>query len=242
MKFLTLPSLIVLCLSGCTSAPEGATVHDPYEVDNRRIHTFNKSLTGSLGREDGESRGPRISPDIAVRVIDFADNVALPGVVLNNVLQGDIGAAGANTLRFAINTVFGVLGIWDPSDIIGLEEVEADFGQTLSVWGISEGAYLELPFVGPSTERNFAGDVVDALIDPLGWFLPEDQLILASVGTIAGRVAKIDQVGDAIGDVLNESADSYVQARLIYLQNRRFELGIEATDVADPYDDLYGDQ
>jgi phospholipid-binding lipoprotein MlaA len=242
MKSLTFLSLIALCLAGCTSAPDAATVHDPYEVDNRQIHNFNKSLTGSLGSDDGESSGPRIPADIAVRVIDFADNVALPGVVLNNVLQGDIAAAGTNSLRFAINTVIGVLGIWDPADMIGLEEVEADFGQTLSVWGVSEGAYLELPFMGPSTERDFAGDVVDALIDPLGWFLPDDQLIVASVGTIAGRVAKIDQVGDTIGDVLNESADSYVQARLIYLQNRRFELGIEATDVADPYDDLYGDQ
>ena len=232
--------VLSLALAGCSVAPEGATIHDPYEDRNRSIHAFNKDLTGSLGG-DGESSGPRIPPEIAEHVINFADNVALPGAVLNNVLQGDIAGASTNTMRFIINTLIGVAGIWDPADTIGLEEVETDFGQTLTVWGAPEGAYLELPFVGPSTERDLAGDIVDVLIDPLGHFLTDDQAIVASVGSLAGRVVKIDQVGDTIGDVLNESADSYAQARLIYLQNRRFELGLDAAEVADPYADLYGD-
>lgn len=234
------PFILCLGLAACSAAPDGVSVHDPYEARNRSVHAFNKNLTGSLGG-DGDSSGPRIPPDIAVHVINFADHVALPGALLNNVLQGDIGGASTNTIRFVINTLVGVYGIWDPADAIGLEEVETDFGQTLNVWGAPEGAYLELPLVGPSTERDFAGDIVDALIDPLGLFVTEDQLLAASVGTLAGRVTKIDQVGDTIGDVLNESADSYAQARLIYLQNRRFELGIEAAEVADPYADLYGD-
>ena len=242
MKTLFVPSLILVAVSACSSAPQGVSIHDPYEARNRSIHDFNKNLTGSLGGDDETRSGPRVPPDIAVHVTNFADHVALPGAVLNNVLQGDIGGASTNTMRFIINTLVGVVGIWDPAGAIGLEEVETDFGQTLTVWGAPEGAYLELPFVGPSTERDFAGDVVDALIDPLGLFATDDQLIAASVGSIAGRVVKIDQVGDTISDVLSESADSYAQARLIYLQNRRFELGIEATEVADPYADLYGDQ
>jgi phospholipid-binding lipoprotein MlaA len=233
--------LTLSLLTACSVAPDGVAVHDPYEERNRSVHDFNKGLTGGLGGGDGESSGPRIPSAISERVIDFADNIALPGVILNNTLQGDLGAAGSNTLRLLINTVFGALGVFDPSDIIGLEEIDADFGQTLSVWGAPEGAYLELPLIGPSTERDVAGIIVDALIDPLGFVLTEDQLLVASIATIAGRVAKIDQVGDTIGDVLNESADSYAQAQLIYLQNRRFEIGAEAAEVADPYADLYGD-
>ncbi|MEO9865861.1 MAG: VacJ family lipoprotein [Yoonia sp.] len=231
--------LTLSLLGACSVAPEGVSVHDPYEARNRSVHAFNKNLTGGLG--SGESSGPRIPAPISERVIDFADNVALPGVILNNTLQGDLSAAGSNSLRFLINSVFGLFGVFDPSDIIGLEEIDADFGQTLSVWGAPEGAYLELPLIGPSTERDTAGMIVDVLIDPLGTFLNEDQLLVASVGSLAGRVAKIDQVGDTIGDVLNESADSYTQAQLIYLQNRRFEIGAEAAEVADPYADLYGD-
>lgn len=232
----------IAATSGCSVAPEGVTVHDPYEERNRAVHAFNKSLADSFGGSDASDHsGPRIPPDIAVHVTNFADNVSLPGKIVNNALQGDVGGASTNTVRFLVNTLFGVVGIWDPADAIGLTEADTDFGQTLAVWGAPEGAYLELPFIGPSTERDVAGDVVDLFIDPLGRVLTDDQALVATVGTIAGRVVKIDQAGDVIGDVLNESADSYAQARLIYLQNRRFELGQDDTDAVDPYDDLYGE-
>ena len=54
---------------------------------------------------------------------------------------------------------------------------------------------------------------------------------------------KAGDASGAIDSVLNDSADSYAALRLIYLQNRRFELGTTPPDDAvDPYDDLYGDQ
>ena len=43
---------------------------------------------------------------------------------------------------------------------------------------------------------------------------------------------------DTVDSILYESADSYAQARLIYLQNRRFEL---ARDDEDAYLGLYSD-
>ena len=49
--------------------------------------------------------------------------------------------------------------------------------------------------------------------------------------------------GDTVDSLLYESADSYAQARLFYLQNRRFELGDVAGETyvdayIDPYEDL----
>ena len=43
---------------------------------------------------------------------------------------------------------------------------------------------------------------------------------------------------DTVDSIRYESADSYAQARLIYLQNRRFEL---ARDDEDAFLDLYND-
>lgn len=229
-------------LIACSVAPEGLSVHDPYEARNRKVHAFNKSVAETLGGSDEtDASGPRIPADVAVHVLNVADHVALPGKVLNGVLQGNLASASTNTVRFLINTIFGVVGVWDPADAIGLTEVDTDFGQTLTVWGVSEGAYLELPLIGPSTERDAAGDVVDFLINPLAEVLTTDQQLAATVSTIAGRVVKLDQAGDVIGDVLSDSADSYAQARLIYLQNRRFELGLDDTDAVDPYDEIFGD-
>lgn len=228
-----------LCLA-CSPAPEGVAVHDPYEDRNRAVHGFNKSLAASFGGGD-DSDGPFLPQEVAAPIINVADNLSLPGIVVNNTLQGDVVGAVSNSLRLVVNTIFGIGGLFDPADAMGLTEVDADFGGTLAKWGAPEGAYLELPLVGPSTERDATGIVVDMVLDPLGYLIPAEDQWKATVAGIAGRAAKIDQAGDVIGDVLNESADSYSQTRLIYLQNRRFELGQEAAEAIDPYADLYGE-
>ena len=68
----------------------------------------------------------------------------------NNILQGDLGSAANNTVRFAINTTLGVVGIFDPANSLGFEKREKeDFGQSLGVMGVGEGCYLVLPVLGP---------------------------------------------------------------------------------------------
>jgi phospholipid-binding lipoprotein MlaA len=175
--------------------------------------------------------------------VNFGDNVSLPGMVVNGILQGNIDNAFQNSARFVLNTTVGLLGFFDPATGLGLAEVETDFGETLSIWGVPEGAYLELPVLGPSTERALAGRIVDMIIDPLEFVGTKEQIEYATIGKIAGRVIKASEAGDTISGVLDNSADSYASLRLIYLQNRRFELGTTlAQDVADPYDDFYGAQ
>ena len=228
--------------SACAPAPDGVTVHDPYEGLNRQVHSFNKSVDEQVFGQLSNGDGPGVNPEYTQPVVNFADNVGLPGMVLNGVLQGDVGGAGTNMMRFVINSTVGVLGLFDPAGAIGLAEEETDFGETLAVWGAPEGAYLELPILGPSTERAFAGRIVDIFIDPLKSVGTPIQNDYATIGKIAGRVVKRDQYGDTIDSVLRDSADSYAQQRLIYLQNRRFELGTTPeSDSVDPYADLFGE-
>lgn len=240
---LLLLAFVCAATTACSTGPEGASFHDPYEATNREAHDFNKALDENVfGAIMGDGDGPGIPPDISGMVINFADNAGGPGMVLNGLLQGNIASAGTNAFRFVLNTTVGVLGLFDPADAIGLPEVETDFAQTLAIWGIPEGAYLELPVLGPSTERDVTGMIVDALIDPLARYGTPVQNDYGTVAGIAARALKRGQYGDTIDSVLYDSADSYAQTRLIYLQNRRFELGVAAAEVADPYDDLFGDQ
>jgi phospholipid-binding lipoprotein MlaA len=142
-----------------------------------------------------------------------------------------------NTWRFAINTTVGLGGILDPASRIGLDERETDFGETLYVYGAPEGAYLELPVLGPSTERDALGKVVDFVINPTRFLLgsPEDDYLTAA-GILSGFGSRYDY-SNVLDDVLYRSADSYTQTRLIYLQNRRYELGAEAPEqYFDPYE------
>ena len=79
----------------------------------------------------------------------------------NNILQGDFKAAGNNTIRFIINSTLGIVGIFDPANVLGFEKLEKeDFGQTFGAMGIGEGCYLVLPVIGPSTVRDAVGSLV----------------------------------------------------------------------------------
>lgn len=227
-------------LAACSVAPPGTLVHDPYEARNRQVHAFNKSLDGMFF---SEGTGDLSVPDeIRIPVQNFADNTALPGMVVNGLLQGNLVIAGTNTMRFLLNTTIGFGGFFDPAGAIGLETQETDFGATLAVWGVPEGAYLELPVLGPSTERDLAGKVVDYVLDPLREIGTPEQRLAGTAIRIAESAIDRVEYGNLIDEVLTDSADSYAQARLIYLQNRRFELGDDGGDptsgFVDPFAEL----
>ncbi|WP_242494327.1 VacJ family lipoprotein [Loktanella sp. IMCC34160] len=216
-------------VSACSVGPDARSIHDPYETANRGTHDFNRSLDQNLLRPVSGVTAA-LPPELTDRVVSFSDNLSLPGMVVNGLLQGDIGGAATNTMRFLINSTVGVGGLFDPAGGIGLHEESTDFGETLHVWGVPEGAYQELPFFGPSTERDTAGLVVDVLLDPLGWI---DQPDIAAVADYSLGAKVVEQVidrgrfSDTVDSILYDSADSYAQARLLYLENRRYELGME---------------
>lgn len=211
-------------LGACSVAPPGVEIHDPYEDVNRQIHEFNRELDRNILRPLGQVTA-EMPPELTQRVVSFSDNAALPGMVLNGVLQGDIEIAATNTMRFLINSTVGILGFFDPAGVIGLHEVKTDFGLTLARWGVPEGAFVELPFFGPSTERDAIGRVVNAIIDPLDQVGFPVQSEYERAAWVAEQVIERGSFGSTVDSILYESADSYAQTRLIYLQNRRFRVG-----------------
>lgn len=226
---------LFLAIAGCSVAPEGVSIHDPYEAANRRTHAFNKGLDTALVRP--MSNGVALLPEEATdTVLNFASNLSLPGMVLNGLLQADLEGVATNTARFLLNSTFGIGGLFDPASRVGLYAETTDFGETLAVWGVPEGAYVELPFYGSSTERDAIGLLVDFVIDPLRSYHGGEYANLATSAYLADKVVTRGRFGDTVDSLLYESADSYAQLRLYYLQNRRFELGQDAADTyMDPY-------
>jgi len=234
--------LFVCTLSACSVAPEGVAVHDPYEKMNRKTHTFNKAVDRNIIRPVARTYDIVVPDPIEKGISNFSSNLSLPGKILNNVLQGDFEGAGQNTLRFLFNSTYGFGGVLDPSSHWGVEEQDTDFGETLETWGVEEGAYIELPILGPSTERDAAGFFIDIFLDPAGYVLNGPQSRARSTAR-AGEILQTRHVlGNQIDEILYESADSYAQSRLIFLQNRRFELKEGTGDgFIDPYIDPYED-
>jgi len=160
-------------------------------------------------------------------------------------MQGDLKGVGLATLRFVTNTILGFGGLVDAAAELEMPEHDTDFGETLYKWGVGEGPYIELPVVGPSTARNTAGKVVDLFTNPLSYTVDSPEKYYGTAAGVAARLGDRGRYSDTIDSILYESADSYAQARLIYLQNRRFELGDDAVDdgldpYSDPYEDPYG--
>ncbi|MGI3169411.1 MlaA family lipoprotein [Pseudooceanicola sp. C21-150M6] len=230
-----------LALAACTPAPRESGITDPWESSNRATHRFNKGLDSALIRPVGKTYVAVLPPPVVTGVSNFASNLATPSLIVNSALQGDAQSAAISTVRFVLNTTLGVGGLLDVATVYGLQERDTDFGQTLHSWGVPEGNYLELPVLGPSTERDTVGRIVDLFTNPLGYVLETPERYAGPVATAGKRLGERGRYSQTIDSVLYDSADSYAQARSTYLQTRRYRLGGSESS-ADPYEltDPYG--
>ena len=243
---MSLAAALLGLLAACGAAPRADGINDPFEAANRKVHDFNRGLDRVLVGPASRGYGG-IVPEPAQRVVgNVANTLDLPGDILNNLLQLRLDRAATNTLRLATNLTMGLGGLFDASTALGLPEAPTDFGETLHVWGVGEGPYLELPFAGPSTVRDTAGTVVDLAINPVRLALPTREANAATALKLFSRLGDRNRFSETVESILYESADSYAQARLLYLQNRRFQLGQSGDanpedDFIDPYEDPYAE-
>lgn len=234
-------AVVFVGLAACSSPENPGDINDPYEPINRASHAVNKGADRLFFRPASEGYGTVIPRPVRTGFSNAAANLDTPRSVVNNILQGDIDDAGHNTMRFLVNSTIGLFGIFDPAGSdFGLEERTTGFGDTLAVWGVREGAYLELPLFGPSTERDAVGLAVDILANPIASVGAEGDEI-AALTSLPSVLNSRYEFADTVDSILYESADSYAQLRLFYLESRRFELSgqTSAGNAFDPYENLY---
>lgn len=235
-----LVAAVLAALAGCARAPAPAGVNDPFEATNRAWFETNLALDRALspGGDEAAAEPARGGP-LRRGVRNFGGNLGIPATVVNDLLQLRPDRAAQNTLRFAINSTVGLAGIFDPAGAMGLHGRQSDFGETLHRWGVGEGAYVVLPVLGPSTERDALGMVVDSLLNPWDHLVPRHEARAVTVARWAGRLADRAEYADVIDANVMQTTDPYTQARLLFLQTRRYHLGVASEDdVFDPYDDL----
>ena len=196
-------------------------IPDPLEPLNRAIFRFNRGVDWLI--LDPITSGYRfLVPAPARRGIQRAfHNLNSPVIATNLLLQGRAKEAGITLGRFAANTTLGVVGVFDyADDVIGWKRTDADFGQTLAVYGVPTGPYLVVPLFGPSNTRDAFGNVVDQVMDPLTYFVAPLQLqwaLLFGGGQgLSYREANVDAL-DALRDA---SVDFYAALRSAYSQAR----------------------
>ena len=226
-------------LAGC-SAPIDNDASDPFEAVNREVHRFNLALDRNFVRPVALTYVSIVNPDIQNVFSNMADNLSTPNDVANNILQGDLESGVKNSLKFIINTTFGLAGLANPAEKFGIIGETGDFGQTLHVWGVAEGPFVVLPGFGPSTGRDALGVLGDLSLDPLGPVMSEQAQLYSYGIHIANVLSKRGNYSASLDSIFYDSTDSYEQMKLIYLQARRFELdGTLEDDYFDPYEENF---
>ena len=217
-------------------------VKDCFETINRGVFAFNEGLRKVVFQPLAKGYLYLPSP-IRTGAGNVLNNITNVLTIPNNLLQGDIELAAKNTARFALNTTIGILGIFDPASAIGLNGYDKeDYGQTLGRWGISEGCYVVLPVLGPSTAR----DAVASLANFSGgdaWYnitVRNDTHHVSDFDYYFSRGATgVDFLAKNLGalDNLEEnSIDFYASVKSLYLQERRKQIA-NADEITETFDD-----
>ena len=207
----------VISLGGCattgvTNQQNVANKADPYENFNRKIFIFNDTVDDYVAKPISDAY-KWITPQFAqTGVYNFFSNLKDINVVINDVLQAKFAQSAHDTGRFALNTTMGLGGFVDVASHVGLEHNEEDFEQTLAVWGVPQGSYLVIPFLGPSTIRGIPGAAFDTAANPASYVGLPVQLI-SLLNTRANAEGSLKFIDEA-------SLDSYVFTRESFLQWR----------------------
>ena len=213
-----------LLLSACASAPRDASlaISDPNENTNRQVLAANQKILGPV------SEGVRaaVPGPVHERLHDLNANLKEPRILVNNLLQARFDAAARTTARFVVNTTVGLGGLFDVAGRSGIAQQSGDFGQTLFLWGVSEGPYVVSPYFGPSTTRDAVGSVVDMAANPLGWLIGTQIALATTQVAVTAGTTTVDAV-DRLGQLKtaeDASIDFYSFVCSSYYQMRRAEL------------------
>jgi phospholipid-binding lipoprotein MlaA len=207
----------LMLTTGCATTGSGDP-RDPLEPMNRAVYTFNDGLDTVLIKPLAIVYEGVVPEFIRTGISNIFSNLNDILVALNNLLQGKITDAGLDASRVIVNSTVGVLGFFDVASKIGLEKHDEDFGQTLGVWGVGDGAYLVLPFLGPRTLRDAVGTGITLAVDPLVHIdPPRSRNQAVGLRVVSDRTNLL-----GASKVLETAAlDPYEFVRDAYLQRRR---------------------
>ena len=173
-------------------------------------------------------------------ISNFAYNVAFPVRMANSLLQGEFAQAGVEFDRSLVNFMVS-LGFADVASqsapLYPYHPETENFDYTLGVWGVPDGPYFIIPFLGPSTVRGAAGRTGDMFMKPqdymLGW-------VVSLSGSALFAFNDADVLYKAYDQITESALEPYVALRNAYLslrQKQQNNLMLSITGQAAPAQD-----
>ena len=109
-------------------------------------------------------------------------------------------------------------GLFDVASKLGVPQYQTDFGHTLAIWGVPQGPFVMVPFLGPRTLRSSVGTAFDAYASPLGQLGDSEPAWGLRVFNL------VDLRAGLLGADELLSGDQYIFLRDAYLQQRRIQI------------------
>jgi phospholipid-binding lipoprotein MlaA len=171
-----------------------------------------------------------------VGIGNFLGNLEYPATVVNQFLQGKPKMGLRDTGRFLLNSTLGIAGLFDVATAVGLEANDEDLGQTLAVWGVGSGPFVNLPLFGPSTLRDAPTRIVDFFFDPITYIDAPWEAVWGErvLDVVHSRAELLPLDG-----TLQRTYDPYAFIRDSWLQQREFAIfdGNPPPETLEDFDD-----
>lgn len=225
--------LVFLPLAGCATAPkehlvkETALKQDPYENWNRKVFSFNEEVDAWVLKPVAKSYRFITPKFVRTGVTNFFFNLGEVSNFANNLLQFKPLAAGKDLTRLTVNSTVGVAGLFEVSTpLFNLQRSHEDFGQTLNTWGLPEGPYLVLPFIGGQTLSHSVSLPVDYYyFNPVRYMIDSKEVSWGLTGLqvvqLRERLLEAEQLIQ--GDRYSFIRDAYLQQRTFLVNDGRLE-------------------
>jgi phospholipid-binding lipoprotein MlaA len=199
--------------------------YDPLEDLNRYFFSLDMTLDDVLFKPTAYAYRYVVPKPGRRGIRNVLNNLESPVIFANDLLQGEVSRAGNTTVRFAVNSTLGLLGLFDVAKAIGLPRHEEDFGQTLAAnTGMGGGPYLVLPILGPTNFRDLTGRIIDLAFDPLTWMGGTDIEAIAIGRFVLDAISMREANIETFDEIERTSIDLYSQVRSIYNQHRQSEI------------------
>lgn len=206
-----------------SNAPTLVNDEDPWESFNRKMFLFNERMDKYALKPAAQTYTKAVPKAARSPIRRFFDNLRDFKSGINNILQWRWQEAGHNLGRFALNSTLGVAGFFDVATSAELKRESSDLGITLARWGVPEGPYVMLPFLGPSTVRDATTLYPDTYIDLNFIDHRLTNWSVLGVRVLDLRANLLDYEAAIVGDRYNFIRD-------FYLQSRRAKAGIDTRD------------
>ncbi len=188
---------------------------DPFERLNRATFSFNDAFDENIFQPVARGYVKVVPNFVQTGIGNFFGNINDFWTAINSFLQGNVYDGTTDLMRFAVNSTFGFLGVLDIASEARLTKHRTDFGQTLGVWGVPNGPYFVIPFLGPSVIRDTVALPVDYYGDLWTYYRPTSA---RNVGTLVRVTDKRAAYLDASTLLEDAALDKYIFVRDAYLQ------------------------